>query len=95
MKKRVLLVTNGFPFGESERSFLSEEVKQLAEQFDLLVLAPQNDDALLYPVEGIKRIERYRFTSFRQSRELRALPHVFCLPMRCQEETVLHRLRVI
>ena len=30
MKKRLLLITNGYPFGESERSFLSEEVKMLA-----------------------------------------------------------------
>ena len=77
MKKRVLLVTNGFPFGESERSFLSEEVKLLAEKFDLLVLAPENDDLLLYPTEGIMRIERYRFTSFRQTQDLRAIPRFF------------------
>ena len=77
MKKRVLLVTNGFPFGESERSFLGEEVKLLAEKFDLLVLAPENKDTLLYPAEGILRIERFRLTSFRKNPNLRSIPHVF------------------
>ena len=77
MKKRVLLVTNGFPFGESERSFLSEEVKLLAEEFDLLVLAPENDATLLYPTDGILRIERFRFSSFRKNPDLRSIPHVF------------------
>ena len=77
MKKRLLLITNGFPFGESERGFLSEEAKLLAKQFDLLVLAPENQDELLYPVDGILRIERYRYSSFRQSRRFRALPRVF------------------
>ena len=77
MKKRLLLITNGFPFGESERGFLSEEARLLAEQFDLLVLAPENQEELLYPVEGILRIARYSYSSFRQSRQFRALPRVF------------------
>lgn len=73
MKKRVLLVTNGFPFGESERGFLSEEAKQLAAQFELYVLAPLNEDKLLYPTDGIVRIERYSYSSFRKTRNFRGL----------------------
>ena len=77
MKKRLLLVTNGFPFGESERSFLGEEVKRLAEAFDLLVLAPENQEKILYPTDGIVRIERYRFSSFREVCNISALLHIF------------------
>ena len=77
MKKRLLLVTYGYPFGESERSFLGEEVKLLASRFDLVVMALDNQDELLYPTDGIMHLERYRFSSFRQSRAYRALPHVF------------------
>lgn len=76
MKKRLLLITNGFPFGESERGFMSEEVKLLAQEFDLLVLAPENQDELLYPTDGILRIERYRYSSFRKTHEFRALPRI-------------------
>lgn len=73
MKKRILLITNGFPFGESERSFLGEEVGQLMEAFDLYILAPENNDKLLYPTDGIRKIERYRFASFREIKNPRAL----------------------
>ena len=69
VKKRVLLVTNGFPFGESERGFLSAEAKKLAEQFDLYVLAPENADELRYPADDIVRIDRYRYSSFRKTRD--------------------------
>ena len=58
MKKRILLITNGFPFGESERSFLGVEVEQLTQQFYLDVLAPDNHESLLYPTDGLQRISR-------------------------------------
>jgi len=67
MKKRLLLVTHGYPFGESERGFLGEEAKQLASQFDLVVMALDNQDPLIYPTDGIKRIERYRYSSSRKA----------------------------
>lgn len=67
MKKRILLITNGFPFGETERSFLSEEVRQIMQNFDLYVMAPENKDELLYPVDGICGIVRYHgMKSFRE-----------------------------
>lgn len=77
MKKRLLLVTNGFPYGESERSFLGEEVKQLSEAFDLTVLALDTGEKLLYPTGGIHRIERYRISSFRRSFSIGMLADVF------------------
>ena len=77
MKKRLLLVTSGFPYGETERSFLGEEVKHLADAFDLTVLALDNGEELLYPTDGIRRIERYRIGSFRRSCSIRMLADVF------------------
>lgn len=73
MKKRILLVTNGFPFGESERGFLSEEVRCLTKKFDLLVLAPDNGEELLYPTDGIARVFRYSFSLFRNAFSIDAL----------------------
>lgn len=67
MKKRLLLVTHGYPFGESERGFLSEEAKQLSQRFDLVIMALDSPDPLLYPADGIKRIERYRYSSSRKN----------------------------
>ena len=77
MKKRLLLVTHGYPFGESERGFLGEEAKVLASRFDLVVMALDNSDPLIYPADGIMHIERYRYSSFRKTKQLRALPRVF------------------
>ena len=77
MKKRLLLVTNGYPFGESERGFLTEEVKVLASQFELYIMALDNGDELRYPTDGIVHIEQYRFSSFRKTLQFRALPSVF------------------
>ena len=67
MKKRLLLVTMGFPYGESERGFLTEEVKQLAESFELYILALDNGQELKYPVEGLKGVARYSVPSVRRS----------------------------
>lgn len=77
MKKRLLLITNGFPFGESERGFLTEEVKVLSSQFELYIMALESRDELRYPTDGIVHIEQYRFSSLRKSRQFRALPSVF------------------
>ena len=79
MKKRLLLITNGYPYGESERGFLTEEVKVLSEQFDLFIMALESQDELRYPTDGILHIEQYNFSSFRQTRQYRALPSVFCV----------------
>ena len=77
MKKRLLLITHGYPFGESERGFLGVEVKHLADRFDLVIMALDNQDPLIYPTDGIKRIERYRYSSLRKTRAYRSLPSVF------------------
>ncbi|MDD5954074.1 MAG: glycosyltransferase [Firmicutes bacterium] len=73
MKKRLLLVTHGFPFGESERSFMTEEVRQLSASFDLMILAPKDENEIRYPTEGIWRIEQYGVLSFRRCGSVRAV----------------------
>lgn len=67
MKKRLLLITCGFPYGESERGFLPEEVKQLTDTFDVSVLALDIKQELIHPTYGLKRIERYHVPTFRKS----------------------------
>ena len=84
MKKRLLLVTEGFPYGETERSFLGEEVRHLADAFELTVLALDNGKELIYPVEGIRRVERYRIPSFRSSLNLRMMVDVFRISALCE-----------
>lgn len=77
MKKRLLLVTEGFPFGESERSFLSEEVRQLSQSFDLFILARDNKAELLYPIQGIQGVERFETSSFWETGSPHALLNIF------------------
>lgn len=72
MKKRLLLVTQGFPFGESERSFMTEEVKELSAAFDLMILAPDGEKEIRYPTEGIWRIEQYGVAPILRCRRARA-----------------------
>lgn len=48
MKKKLLLVTNGFPFGEYERGFLPTEFQCLTQNFQVTILA-KKDGPMLYP----------------------------------------------
>lgn len=73
MKKRILLITNGFPFGESERGFLSEEIKALTEVFDVSVLALDRGEELRYPVGKLHRIEKFRLPEFSAKEKCSAL----------------------
>ena len=43
MKQKLLLLTNGFPFGENERGFLPAEFSRLTEMFEVYVLAKINE----------------------------------------------------
>ena len=47
----LLLITNGFPYGESERSFLSAEFEELRKQFQVHIMTPYNaGNQVIYPV---------------------------------------------
>lgn len=49
MKKyNVLLVTNGFPYGDSERAFLLEEFSRLQEKFNVTVIAYTQENSRKY-----------------------------------------------
>lgn len=48
--KNILLITQGFPYGESERGFLPTEYEVLSRHFHLTVLAFGKTAPLLYPV---------------------------------------------
>lgn len=61
MKKHLLLITDGFPFGESERGFLPTEFQRLTEEFQVSVLAMCSGDApLLYPLPSGITVRRVK-----------------------------------
>lgn len=57
--KRLLLVTQGFPFGESERSFLTAEFEELIRTFEVSILAYGLEDKLLYSFPEKVQVFRY------------------------------------
>ena len=60
-RKKILLVTAGYPYGNWERGFLTTEMEHLRKRFDVTVLAVGREDPLLYDLpEGVKA-ERYLF----------------------------------
>lgn len=83
-KTGLLLVTAGFPYGESERSFLSEEFAQLRRQFDVSVLALWPDRQLLYDTDPQLRHENYIFPPLRSAKTLALLPRLLAKPFRAE-----------
>ena len=78
MKKSLLMITNGFPFGESERGFLSAEFPRLAREFHVHILA-HIQEPQLYPIpEGVEA-ERYEYSPVFRPRRLTDLPSFFQL----------------
>lgn len=59
MKTNLLLVTQGFPYGESERGFLPTELEALRRHFHVTLLAFDNGDPMLYPPAEDVVYERY------------------------------------
>lgn len=56
MKKKMLLITHGFPFGESERGFISTEFTELADNFDIDILAYGTNGKIKYPINNEQNI---------------------------------------
>ena len=73
-KKRILLVTAGFPFGEWERGFLATEFQYLCDRFQVTVLAVGREDPLIYPVPESVRVERFLYPKAGKSALLRHIP---------------------
>ena len=60
--KRMLLITEGFPFGTSEESFLQNEYNALSKQFDITILSKGTDPLPIqknYENERIVRFDEY------------------------------------
>lgn len=62
--KKLLLITKGFPFGESERSFLLDECEALIGRFSVFVLTTENTEPLHYPMPELVGVESYQFSSY-------------------------------
>lgn len=62
-RKRILLVTGGYPYGESERGFLQTEVNCLRQRYDLVFLAENTTDELKYPMDPADSVQRFSYPS--------------------------------
>lgn len=92
MKKNLLLITNRFPFGESERGFLEVEFQHLTEEFQVHVLA-NTQEPLLYPLpEGVKA-ECYEYSPVFRPRRLKDLPSFLQLLIQPFRPSVFSELR--
>ena len=57
--KKLLLITNGFPYGTSEQSFIQTEFRTLAESFDITVFSKGTEPL---PVQkGFEKVKTIRF----------------------------------
>ena len=63
-KRKILLVTSGFPFGNTERGFLTTEFRHLAETFDVSILSIGSREPILYPIPESIPVERYAYPPF-------------------------------
>lgn len=61
MNKNVLLITEGFPFGESEQGFLPTEFEMLAEKFTITILAHKIAAPLTYSVPETVEIAQFEY----------------------------------
>lgn len=66
----ILLITGGFPFGDSERGFIQTEFEKLIECFHVTVLAQDNKESMIYSFPEDVLCEKYHYHN-----KVRALPH--------------------
>ena len=104
MKKKLLLVTAGFPYGAWERGFLSTEFDRLQKNFSVTILSIGREDPLQYPLEPAVQAERFLYPKGKRSylMSLRHLlaPVVFREVLQAKKDAVslgeaLHRVRMI
>lgn len=74
--KRILLITNGFPFEEAEYAFLWTEFHRLTEEFQVHILA-RSQEPLLYPLPDGVKAERFAYGPVFRPRRLADLPSFF------------------
>ena len=103
-RKGLLLITNGFPFGESEQSFLRAEFRELCNHFRVRVLSLGKKEPVLYSFPLDVQAENYSFPSLRTKtiplRLLRlmhkeVLSELFHARKGCSAKLYLHRMKHI
>ena len=92
-KQNLLLVTAGFPYGESERSFLSTEFDHLCRRFHVCVLAMHTQESVRYPIDEGISYERYTYAPLRSVKTLRWLPQLLCAPYRAELRAICAQYR--
>lgn len=73
-KKNLILVTAGFPYGESEQSFLRPEFDRLVKEFQVTVLAPETAESIKYPIPEDISVIPYSFPAEGKLKRLLKLP---------------------
>lgn len=61
-KKKLLLVTAGYPYGQSERGFLTAEFAELSQRFDVSILAIGSREPMLYPLDEAVSAQRFFYS---------------------------------
>lgn len=69
-EKKLLLITQGFPYGESEQSFLSTEFLTLNESFQITVLAMDSREEMIHPVPTGVKAERYEIPKLKNAKNI-------------------------
>ena len=73
-QKSLILITEGFPFGESEQSFLRREFDELVKRYQVTLLAKKTDEPIKYPIPDSVSVEQYASRSNSGKQLLAALP---------------------
>lgn len=74
--KNLFLITAGFPFGESEQSFLRTEFDELVKQYQITILTKKTDEPIKYPIPDSVSVEQYAGRSNSGKKLLTALPQL-------------------
>lgn len=76
MKKRIILITNAFPFGKGEASFILPELEVLKENYDITIISRNIIDDQTSELEF--PVDIYRYNSAVSSKQLvKAVPKIF------------------
>lgn len=66
-KKKLLLITSGFPFGDTERGFISTEFEYLQNKFDLYILSVGSKEEIIHPFPKNIPVEKYFHRNYSRS----------------------------
>lgn len=92
-RRKLVLVTNGYPFGKSEKTFIGPELTFLAESFDVTVVAQASPDMLVDEASRSGLPDGVRLVVHRPqgkgTRRLRGLSLPFCQTGRAELRDLL------